>query len=784
LERAVELANWLHDLGKATDQFQAMIGGRPELEPLLCHETVSGLIARLPWFRIWLESNLGLDVLYPALFAAVGHHRRFSRDRCVPRMAPPLRILVEHDDFQGILREMALSMGLSSPPRHVSGLTLGPEGDEACDVTAEWAVSELLKDTAFFAEVLEASSPDDSRFVALVKTFSIAANVCASALARCGLRGDQGEMGSFVQGNLSVGLSPRDFDQLVGRWAWEHVDHGIDVGDRVEGYPPGFQTYPFQDAVARSDSQLTLAVAGSGSGKSLAAYLWGQRWSRTWEEEGRSGFRFLVALPTTGTTTEHFQDYALDRGLASPLKSRSPSRPLAGLTFVAEEVAPQEEVEVEDGEGPSDQTRQAEPILAAERDKIEALDLWGTPLVVSTADTVLGLMGNARRSVYHFPALVQSAIVFDEIHAYDDPLFSHLLAFLEHCPRIPVLLMAASLPEGRLQAIERVRPDLAIVSGPPELASKPRYEIPRVLSAEAVEDEVWAEVRACLNDPARGKVLWVRNQVDWATQTYQRCLRELPEFAHSIGLYHTRFRHQDRVRIHGRVIDAFRKARSPFLLIATQVAEMSPSLSADLLVTDLAPIPTLIQRFGRLNRSRCPKPSPSGRSIVLEPPVAPTSGAPDPRPYNAKELDEARAWLHTLIGMSRRLSQRDLIRVFHDSRPEQTPDLEGARRRATFLDSLWQTYPASTCGDRTTLAVVLQSDYERFLGECRNDLAFRRAWLREHEVRIPIRSEIQTWDVLGHTPIAPTEAIAYGSIDDNDPTQRTGAAWRDRSSTD
>ena len=74
--------------------------------------------------------------------------------------------------------------------------------------------------------------------------------------------------------------------------------------------------------------------------------------------------------------------------------------------------------------------------LSATRSRAEPL---GMPLVVATADSVLGLMANARKPVLSFPAIVQSAIVFDEVHAYDETLFGHLLIFLETFPRIPVL---------------------------------------------------------------------------------------------------------------------------------------------------------------------------------------------------------------------------------------------------------------------------------------------------------------------------------------------------------
>jgi CRISPR-associated endonuclease/helicase Cas3 len=113
------------------------------------------------------------------------------------------------------------------------------------------------------------------------------------------------------------------------------------------------------------------------------------------------------------------------------------------------ETAMQEEAHEEE----RDTAAAARTALQAERDKIESLALWSTPLVVTTADTVLGLMSNARRAIYSLPAIMCSAIVFDEIHAFDEQLFGHLLVFLKHFPRLPVLLMTASLPEER-RAVE------------------------------------------------------------------------------------------------------------------------------------------------------------------------------------------------------------------------------------------------------------------------------------------------------------------------------------------
>jgi CRISPR-associated endonuclease/helicase Cas3 len=124
-------------------------------------------------------------------------------------------------------------------------------------------------------------------------------------------------------------------------------------------------------------------------------------------------------LPTTGTTTEHFKDYALEAGIEARLAH---SRARVDLRAMAE-TAWQEEA----NEGEKDAARGALAALTAQREKIESLSLWSTPLVVTTADTVLGLMSNARRSIYSLPAIISSVVVFDEIHAFDEQMFGHLL---------------------------------------------------------------------------------------------------------------------------------------------------------------------------------------------------------------------------------------------------------------------------------------------------------------------------------------------------------------------
>src|SRR5207244_559794 len=120
---------------------------------------------------------------------------------------------------------------------------------------------------------------------------------------------------------------------------------------------------------------------------------------------------------------------------------------------------------------------------------------------------------------------------------------------------------------------------------PTDLEDHPRYATPVILAREDGE-RVWEHVRTCLEGPKPGKVLWVRNQVGWVNQRFRECHDRLKDIKPWIGIYHSRFRYKDRVRVHREVIDEFkRKDRTNgAVLVASQVAEMSLNLSTDLLV--------------------------------------------------------------------------------------------------------------------------------------------------------------------------------------------------------
>ena len=413
----------------------------------------------------------------------------------------------------------------------------------------------------------------------------------------------------------------------------------------------------------------------------------------------------------------------------------------------------------------NDAAKLAQAALNTERDKIESLALWSTPLVVTTADTVLGLMSNARRAIYSLPAIMCGAIVFDEIHAFDDHLFGHLLVFLKNFPRLPVLLMTASLPEDRLRAVEGVRPDLLPIPGPPDFELLERYRI----SDSFNQNEVWCKVEEVVT--GGGKVLWVRNRVDWANATYAECRRRLT--GGEVNVYHSRFRYKDRSHRHCLVIDNFKNKDKGAVLVATQVAEMSLDLSADLLITDIAPIPSLIQRLGRLNRRFTPDHplSPKPALVCSLPEGEPNAALP----YEEEELETAVQWLASLKAIQKALSQRDLADAFARFSSPAEYNLATAEKMAVFFSGLWRTRPGLTRGEGHTMSVILEDDLNTCT-EWNQSGEPTKDWSRRHEVSIPIKEAAMLWKQVGRLRIAPSQMVAYDY--DEFTKEGTGARWR------
>lgn len=538
---------------------------------------------------------------------------------------------------------------------------------------------QLLRSTKRQAAKIWASCNDEKRrFLAAMKACLISADVAGSALPREGER---------ISGWIRRVLSQKPTSDQLKKI----------VDERLQGMP----LRPFQEAVGKATTRVVLARAGCGSGKTLAAYVWAAKRA--------PGKRLFFAYPTTGTATEGFRDYLIDPTLNSQLVH---SRATVDMELL----------------GVDDDREQVNTLAA--------LETWSISITSCTVDTILGLTQNQRRGLYAWPAFVDAAFVFDEIHAYDERLFSCLLRFLLNCRGVPSLLMTASLSQSRLDALTEVLSSigehLATIAGPTDLEALPRYQ--RVLS-----NDPWAVVEHSFRE--NGKTLWVANTVDRALSLAEEALAR----GFQPLVYHSRFRYEDRVRQHGRVISAFRQ-RGPVLAIATQVAEMSLDLSADLLITDLAPVPSLIQRLGRLNRRSTPQNPKSPKPFII---IEPENTAPYKSREESDPFAAPRVWLERL-GMGA-VSQSDLAQTWSalDEGKQRKP-LESA-----WIDGGFDTTPRHLREPGPGLTVVLQEDAA----------AVERGEIDHVRVRIPMTIpnglDWKKWPHVLFAKVPPPEYINY-----------------------
>ena len=643
LRSVVLLAAALHDLGKANTHFQEMLRGQRRFQGLR-HEWVAFLILQDENMWRWLapavdQSNTDWRII---LWAITGHHPAYGRPSppriAAERVGSEITVFTGNTDFHQCLDWIGRVFQLDPSDRPVFR-----ENKLLTLIGSNSVFTNIFKYHVQDKKLWHQLGEEEKRFTAAVKNCLIAADVAGSALPK--QLGDESSLHRWIA-------------QAFGRIPSSEQISEI-INERLKDSETG-KTYKlrlFQQKIAESEADVTLVTAGCGSGKTLAAY----NWSRIRCPNKRVYFCY----PTTGTATEGFRDYLYNPDDKAGVAG---AELFHGRASVDLEIL--SNVDGDQGNGASGVSE------TDEFAKIQALETWFTPIVSCTVDTVLGLIQNNRRGLYTWPTIAISAFVFDEIHAYDDKLFGALVRFIQAFSGVPILLMTASLPEHRRKALQdcvqyngtKLReipktPDLL------ELEERPRYHIQNATDIRTPISEVTAEIKE------GGKVLWVCNTVNRAINAYDQ--------ANAAGLnpilYHSRFRYEDRVSQHASVISTFHQGKngSSALAICTQVAEMSLDLSATLLVTEIAPVPALIQRLGRLNR-RAKAGDATRPFIVLEPLTERGSSAV--LPYNAEEIAPAKEWLKRLP--DEQISQADLADTWKAV-------CDGRNTRVTHVSSAW-----------------------------------------------------------------------------------------------
>lgn len=631
----LRVACLFHDIGKANEDFYAAVSKPGHWPQTIRHEHLSALVLMLPEMRAWLEQNPDIDV--DIVTAAVLSHHLKASDHgnwkfCQASTRPTLPIYLDHPEVHSLLARIRHVASLPAPP----ALPTNAWGNRK-----PWSVAFQagMRSARFFGHGLRNEDRLSTRHMMLlaVKSGLIAADSAASGLVREGH--DLNEWIDHIVRAAKLGSSDIESGIIAKRAA--------DI-EKQRGAP--FKLHAFQVEAATAGSRLLL-LAACAAGKTLAAWNWAAEQARN-HDIGRIVFLY----PTRGTATEGFRDYvawapeaesALVHGTARyelEAMQENPSEAMRGKAL-----------------GPSE---------ADER--LYSLGFWSRRWFSATVDQFFGFMEHHYGSLCLLPVLADAAVIVDEVHSFDRHMFDTLIAFLRAFD-VPVLCMTATLPPSRRAELEaaglRVYPteaERAVLEDLEKAERHPRYRIERVANAEqALEKAVEAF-------KAGRRVLWVVN-------TVARCQVIASSLREALGkqplVYHSRFRLMDRQRIHADVVKQFRMGTegAPAIAVTTQVCEMSLDLDADVLITEIAPIPSLVQRFGRANRHLARGGDFRATLYIYAPPSA--------APYEREDLKRAEGFLDELSASD--CSQYDLTLALEKHvRQEREPD-----GWARFLDS-------------------------------------------------------------------------------------------------
>jgi CRISPR-associated endonuclease/helicase Cas3 len=258
----------------------------------------------------------------------------------------------------------------------------------------------------------------------------------------------------------------------------------------------------------------------------------------------------------------------------------------------------------------------------------------------------------------------------------------------------PTWWMSATLDEARLATVDHPHPEAGWpregLSDAEQGAGRPHDLVTarkRVSSAPFGLDSITkgsyarrlGELIKARHQPGT-LTLVVLNRVSRAREVFEALTGgENPLYARErVGLIHSRFRPTDRER-HARLLFD----QGDRIVVATQAVEAGVDVSARLLITELAPWPSLVQRIGRCNR-RAESPDAGVLWVDIEP------DAKDDLllPYSREDLDQARAAIRPLTDGSPRALQEVQIK----SKPVIRPVI----RRRDLID-LFDTTP-DICG--------------------------------------------------------------------------------------
>jgi len=358
---------------------------------------------------------------------------------------------------------------------------------------------------------------------------------------------------------------------------------------------------------------------------------------KMWEVIEKGRYPILLKAPTGSGKTEaviapFLAQFMKNKFLVAPrLIYVLPMRVLVNsiadrISRYANKVSKNISVELQHGESPND------PFFIAD-------------VVVTTLDQFIYAYARASNQVGHHldipaGAIASSLVVFDEAHMYRDEFtFSMMRAMFEilYKANIPFIVMTATMPkslENTLFENIKLGENQKVFSESLNLNNK----IDIHFEKEPIYKGGEVNLSNYLLDKIKNKkTLIILNQVKRAQDVYEELKKQLELDNDEIVLLHSRFTVKDKREHETRAIKLL-KDKKKGIIVTTQVLEAGMDFSAELLLTELAPADSLVQRAGRCARYENEK----GEMIIF--PVE-DNDSKGYLPYEKNHLEKTKKWL-------------------------------------------------------------------------------------------------------------------------------------------
>lgn len=228
---------------------------------------------------------------------------------------------------------------------------------------------------------------------------------------------------------------------------------------------------------------------------------------------------------------------------------------------------------------------------------------FAQPVIITTLDQLLLTFLQVGKYFMKRPHLRGSVIILDEVHTFSQNMLYILSYFIEKFSELYNLrlcVMSATFPSVLMKHFIDLFGEVEKVWLDDEFRNRRRVMY-RLIEGKRDVLEIIEDVVKLYNSKEKPfRIAIVCNTVEKSQKVFEE-LQKLNKSKINTELLHSRFIYKHRCEKEDKINNWIRNGES-FILVATQVIEVSLDISFDFMITECAPLEALVQRFGRVNR--------------------------------------------------------------------------------------------------------------------------------------------------------------------------------------